>query len=280
MISTPNSIESKIYEIQNNTLTPKSEHEEFKQMLIKLWIQISKSFNEDFEEILQLGINSDIQDVVNAILIIEEARLDQIKSDRYQIQLLKDEIQSLKEQRNINSGNDELQEVQQQYRELSELVIQLKQSNEQKDHQIMEQTNLNQQLQIELNLLTSQINNLSSALVESKEEKILYMEQSQKQIKQLMEKDLQQNKMIQILQIQKIELENMIKKTSQRNLIESSNHQISQTQREEDQARILSCSPRTTHIDFSKIVLQSLQNKKTEMVSGQSLTQIPYRFGK
>ncbi|CAK86740.1 unnamed protein product (macronuclear) [Paramecium tetraurelia] len=280
MITTPNCIESKIYEAQNSTQTLKSEQEEFKQILLKLWIQTSKSFNEDFEEILQLAINSDIKDVVNSILIIEEARLEQIITDRQQIQILKDEIQALQQQNSLNSVNNELREAQQQYRQLSELVIQLKQSNEEKEHQILEQTKLNQQLQIELNLFTSQITNLSLALVQSKEEKIQYMVQSQKEIKKLMVKDLQQSKMIQALQIQIIELETLVKQTSQRNSVESSNHQISQTQREEDQTRLLSCSPRTTHIDFSKIVLQSLQNKKTEMVSGQSLSQIPYRFGK
>ncbi|CAD8183421.1 unnamed protein product [Paramecium octaurelia] len=274
MITTPNCIESKVYEVQNSTQTLKSEQEEFKQILLKLWIQTSKSFNEDFEEILQLAINSDIQDVVNSILIIEEARLEQIKSDRQYIQLLKDEIQALKQQ------TIKILETQQQYRQLSELVIQLKQSNEEKEHQILEQTKLNQQLQIELNLLTSQITNLSLTLVNSKGEKIQFMESSQKEIKKLMEKDLQQTKMIQALQIQIIELDAIVKQTSQRNSVESSNHQISQTQRDEDQARLLNCSPRTTHIDFSKIVLQSLLNKKTEMVSGQSLSQIPYRFGK
>ncbi|CAK90463.1 unnamed protein product (macronuclear) [Paramecium tetraurelia] len=280
MITTPNLIDSKFYELQNSTLASKSEHEEFKQILLRLWIQISKSFNEDFEEILQLGINSDIQDVLNAILIIEEARLEQIKCDRQQIQLLEDELKAIKQQNTTPSGNDELRETQKQYRELSELVISLKLQNEDKEQQIIEQNKLNKKLQVELNLLTSKINNLSLALVQSKEEKIQYMEQSQKEIKLLMEKELQQSKMIQILQIQKIELENMLKKSSQRNSVESSNPQASQTFKEDDQARILSCSPRTTHIDISKIVLQSLQNKKAEMVSGQSLSQIPYRFGK
>ncbi|CAD8111190.1 unnamed protein product [Paramecium sonneborni] len=281
MITTPNIIDSKFYESQNGSHANQQEHEEFKQILLKLWIQISRSFNEDFEEILQLGINSDIQDVINAILIIEDARLEQIKSDRQQIQLLENEINSIKVQIRTNNTNDELKETQKQYRELSELVISLKQSNEEKDHQIQEQTQQNMKLQSEINLLTSKIKNLQQALVQNKEEKIQYMEQSQKQIKQLMEKDLQQSKMIQILQIQKIELENSLKKTSQRNSIESSNHLVSHNQREEDQTRILSCSPRTTHIDISKIVLQSLQSsKKAEMVSGQSLSQIPYRFGK
>lgn len=59
MINTPNCNESKIYEV-NSTHAPKLEHEEFKEILLKLWIQISKSFNDDFEEILKLGINSDI----------------------------------------------------------------------------------------------------------------------------------------------------------------------------------------------------------------------------
>ncbi|CAD8186645.1 unnamed protein product [Paramecium pentaurelia] len=280
MITTPNVIDSKFYELQNSCHAFKSENEEFKQILLRLWIQISKSFNEDFEEILQLGINSDIQDVMNAILIIEEARLEQIKSDRQQIQLLEDELKAIKQSNTTNIKNEELIETQKQYRELSELVIQLKLSNEDKDHQILEQTKLNKKLQDEYNLLTSKINNLSLALVQSKEEKIQYMEQSQKEIKLLMEKELQQSKMIQILQIQKIELENIIKKNSQRNSVESSNHQTSQIFKDDEQTRILSCSPRTTHIDISKIVLQSLQNKKAEMVSGQSLSQIPYRFGK
>ncbi|CAD8099836.1 unnamed protein product [Paramecium sonneborni] len=280
MITTPNLIDSKFYELKNGTHSIISEQEEFKSILLKLWIQISKSFNEDFEEILQLGINSDIQDIMNAILIIEEARLEQIKSDRLQIQLLENEIKAIKLQINTNSQNDELKEAQKQYRELSELVISLKQLIEQKDRSILEQTQINKKLQDEINLLTSKINNLSLTLIQSKEDKIQYMEQSQKQIKQMMDKDLQQTKIIQILQIQKIELENNLKKFNQRNSIETSNHQVSQIQREEDQARILSCSPRTTHIDFSKIVLQSLQNKKAEMVSGQSLSQIPYRFGK
>ncbi|CAD8080297.1 unnamed protein product [Paramecium primaurelia] len=280
MITTPNVIDSKFYELQNSCHAFKSENEEFKQILLRLWIQISKSFNEDFEEILQLGINSDIQDVMNAILIIEEARLEQIKSDRQQIQLLEDELKAIKQSNTTNTKNEELIETQKQYRELSELVIQLKLSNEDKDHQILEQTKLNKKLQDEYNLLTSKINNLSLALVQSKEEKIQYMEQSQKEIKLLMEKELQQSKMIQILQIQKIELENMIKKTSQRNSVESSNHQNSQIFKDDEQTRILSCSPRTTHIDISKIVLQNLQNKKAEMVSGQSLSQIPYKFGK
>lgn len=42
--------------------------------MLKLWIQISKTFNDDFEEILKLGINSDIEDIMNAIFIVEEAR--------------------------------------------------------------------------------------------------------------------------------------------------------------------------------------------------------------
>ena len=51
---------------------------EYKDNLLKLWIQVSKSFNDDFEEILELGIYSDISDIMNALLIVEEARQEQI----------------------------------------------------------------------------------------------------------------------------------------------------------------------------------------------------------
>ena len=74
MITTPDINDSTFHELQNEIQTLKSEKEEFKQILLKLWIQISKSLNDDFEEILRLGLNSDIEDIMNAILIVEEAK--------------------------------------------------------------------------------------------------------------------------------------------------------------------------------------------------------------
>ncbi|CAD8152308.1 unnamed protein product [Paramecium octaurelia] len=276
MITTPDINDSTFHELQNEIQNLKSEKEEFKQTLLKLWIQISKTFNDDFEEILKLGINSDVEDIMNAILIVEEARQEQINNERNQIVALTEQLNSHKN--TTDSGNEELKELEKQYRELSELVLSLKQQNVDKDLQITTLNAETNKLKVEVAQLQSKLNELSAALIQAKEEKIKYMEQTQTQIKLLMEKDLQHTRQVQMLQIQKIELENSLRKNNQRN--EQSLNLYCQTQREEEQARMLSCSPRTTHIDFSKIVQQSLQNKKAEMVSGSSLSQIPYRFGK
>ncbi|CAD8181320.1 unnamed protein product [Paramecium pentaurelia] len=278
MITTPDINDSTFHELQNEIQCLKSEKEEFKQTLLKLWIQISKTFNDDFEEILQLGINSDIEDIMNAIFIVEEARQEQINNERNQIVALNEQLQSHKN--TTDSGNEELKQVEKQYRELSELVLQLKQQNADKDLQISVLNTETNKLKMEITQLSSKLNDLSAVLIQAKEEKIKYMEQTQNQIKMLMEKDLHNSRQIQMLQIQKIELENSLKKYSQKYTNEQSNNMYCQTQKEEDQTRMLSCSPRTTHIDFSKIVQQSLHNKKAEMVSGSSLSQIPYRFGK
>ncbi|CAK89731.1 unnamed protein product (macronuclear) [Paramecium tetraurelia] len=276
MITTPDINDSTFHELQNEIQNLKSEKEDFKQTLLKLWIQISKTFNDDFEEILKLGINSDVEDIMNAILIVEEARQEQINNERNQMVALTEQLNSHKN--TTDSGNEELKELEKQYRELSELVLSLKQQNVDKDLQIATLNAETNKLKGEVALLSSKLNELSGALIYAKEEKIKYMEQTQNQIKLLMEKDLQHSRQVQMLQIQKIELENSLRKNNQRN--EQSINMYCQTQREEEQARMLSCSPRTTHIDFSKIVQLSLQNKKAEMVSGSSLSQIPYRFGK
>ncbi|CAD8093626.1 unnamed protein product [Paramecium sonneborni] len=278
MITTPDINDSTFHELQNEIQILKSEKEEFKQVLLKLWTQISKSFNDDFEEILKLGINSDIEDIINAIFIVEEARQEQINNDRKQIIDLTEQLKS--NQKTTDSGNEGLKEAEKQYKEISELVLQFKKKNEDKDLQISALNVVINKLNLEITQMASKLNDLSSALILAKEDKIKYMEQTQNQIKHLMEKDLQSSRQIQMLQIQKIELENSLKKNSQRNINEQTFNLNCQISREEDQARILSCSPRTTHIDFSKIVQLSLQNKKAEMVSGSSLSQIPYRFGK
>lgn len=53
-----------------------SDINELKTSLLQYWIQITKTLNEDFEEIAKFGENSDIKDIVNSLFMVEEARMD------------------------------------------------------------------------------------------------------------------------------------------------------------------------------------------------------------
>lgn len=48
----------------------RAESETLKESLMQYWKSISKTLNDEFEEILQMGVSCDVNDIMNALLII------------------------------------------------------------------------------------------------------------------------------------------------------------------------------------------------------------------
>ncbi|CAK71843.1 unnamed protein product (macronuclear) [Paramecium tetraurelia] len=229
------------------------ENQLIKQQLLQYWVKISKTLDDEYEEILQLGSNSDPNDIINALFIIEDARQEQQKVQLLiLIQLDKQQLDTLKKQ--IESQNEKIITLQQQ-------------------HEKQPQVNNKQEFNPEIRQLEMKINELSLALVKSKEEKIIYMEQAQKQIQLLKEQKLELKSKIQRLQFEQSKKSSFAE--PEENLGKSSKEYI------EDDITRQSVSPQTQKIklDYSKLSLNQNLKKltKVDQVQGTSLTS--FRFG-
>ncbi|CAD8156364.1 unnamed protein product [Paramecium octaurelia] len=216
-----------------------------KQQLLQYWVKISKTLDDEYEEILQLGSDSDPNDIINAVFIIEDARQEQQKLDKQQLEALKKQIES---------SNEKIIALQQQ-------------------HEKQPQVNNKQEFNPEIRQLEIKINELSLALVKSKEEKIIYMEQAQKQIQLLKEQELELKSKIQRLQFEQSKKSSFAE--PEENLGKSSKDFI-----EEDITR-QSVSPQTQKIklDYSKLSLNQNLKKLTKVDQVQGASLPSFRFG-
>ncbi|CAD8062660.1 unnamed protein product [Paramecium primaurelia] len=234
-----------MFENSNNQKDYQKENQLIKQQLLQYWVKISKTLDEEYEEILQLGSDSDPNDIINALIIIEDARQEQQKLDKQQLEELKKQIESQNEE-----------------------IITLQQQN-QKSSQI----NNKQEFNPEIRQLEIKINELSLALVKSKEEKVIYMEQAQKQIQLLKEQELELKSQLQRLQFEQSKKSSFAE--PEENLEKSSKDFL-----DEDITR-QSVSPQTqkTKLDYSKLSLNQNLKKltKVDQVQGASLTS--FKFG-
>ncbi|CAD8171505.1 unnamed protein product [Paramecium pentaurelia] len=221
------------------------ENQLIKQQLLQYWLKISKTLDEEYEEILQLGSDSDPNDIINALFIIEDARQEQQKSDKQQLESLKNQIESQKQQ-----------------------IITLQQQNEK-----LPQSDTKPEFNQEIRQLEIKINELLLALVKSKEEKIIYMEQAQKQIQLLKEQELELKSKLQILQFEKSKKSSFAE--TEDNIRKSSKDYI-----EEDISR-QSVSPQTQKIklDYSKLSISQSLKKLTKIDQVQGASQTSFRFG-
>ncbi|CAD8071260.1 unnamed protein product [Paramecium primaurelia] len=221
------------------------ENQLIKQQLLQYWLKISKTLDEEYEEILQLGSDSDPNDIINALFIIEDARQEQQKSDKQQLESLKNQIESYKQQ-----------------------IITLQQQNEK-----LPQSDTKPEFNQEIRQLEIKINELLLALVKSKEEKIIYMEQAQKQIQLLKEQELELKSKLQMLQFEKSKKSSFAEPED--NIRKSSKDYI-----EEDISR-QSVSPQTQKIklDYSKLNISQSLKKLTKVDQVQGASQTSFRFG-
>ncbi|CAD8160593.1 unnamed protein product [Paramecium pentaurelia] len=234
-----------MFENSNNQKDYQKENQLIKQQLLQYWVKISKTLDEEYEEILQLGSDSDTNDIINALIIIEDARQEQQKLDKQQLEALKKQIESQKEE-----------------------ITTLQQQN-QKSSQVNNKPEFNP----EIRQLEIKINELSLALVKSKEEKVIYMEQAQKQIQLLKEQELELKSQLQRLQFEQSKKSSFAE--PEENLEKSSKDFL-----DEDITR-QSVSPQTqkTKLDYSKLSLNQNLKKltKVDQVQGASLTS--FKFG-
>ncbi|CAK77610.1 unnamed protein product (macronuclear) [Paramecium tetraurelia] len=221
------------------------ENQLIKQSLLQYWLKISKTLDEEYEEILQLGSDSDPIDIINALFIIEDARQEQLKSDKQQLETLKNQIESQKQE-----------------------IVDLQQQNEK-----LPQSNSKPEFNSEVRQLEIKINELSLALVKSKEEKVIYMEQAQKQIQLLKEQELELKSKLQMMQFEK-------SKKSSFAEIEENVRKGSKDYIEEDISR-QSVSPQTQKIklDHSKPCISQSLKKLTKVDQVQGASQSSFRFG-
>ncbi|CAD8177233.1 unnamed protein product [Paramecium pentaurelia] len=148
------------------------ENKQIKQKLLEYWVKLQKSLDEEYEEILKLSQESDPNDIINALFIIEDARQEQQKLDKQQLEVLTKELQQEKKK-----------------------IIELQQQN-----QHLTQINQKTDIQLEKRQMEIKINELSLALVQCKEDKILYMQQAQQEIQHLKEQELELKNKIQMLE--------------------------------------------------------------------------------
>ncbi|CAD8077392.1 unnamed protein product [Paramecium primaurelia] len=148
------------------------ENKQIKQKLLEYWVKLQKSLDEDYEEILKLGQESDPNDIINALIIIEDARQEQQKLDMQQLEVLTKELQQEKKK-----------------------IIELQQQN-----QHLTQINQKTDIQLEKRQMEIKINELSLSLVQCKEDKILYMQQAQLEIQHLKEQEQKLKNKIQMLE--------------------------------------------------------------------------------
>lgn len=70
---------------QENEEKENSEVEKIRNGLIQYWKQVSKNLNEEFEEILNLGLESEPMDIINALQILQESQEESNKADQNRI---------------------------------------------------------------------------------------------------------------------------------------------------------------------------------------------------
>ncbi|CAD8074064.1 unnamed protein product [Paramecium sonneborni] len=223
------------------------ENQQIKQQLLQYLVKVSKMLDEEYEEILQFGSDSDPNDIINSLFIIEDARQEQHKLDKQQLEELKIEIESQKQQ-----------------------IISLQQQNEK-----IQIAKNQQEFNSEIRQLEIKINELSLALIQSKEEKIIYMEQSQKQIQQLKEQELELKNKLQILQFEQQKKSSFEESDEKVRVRKSSKDYI-----EEDLSK-QSVSPQTQKfkLDYSKISLAQNLKKLTKIDQVQGASKASFKFG-
>ncbi|CAD8084883.1 unnamed protein product [Paramecium sonneborni] len=218
--------------MQGNQSFQKDYQEEnklIKQKLLEYWIKVQKAFDEDYEEILYLSQESDPNDIINALFIIEDARQEQFKLDKQQYEVLKKELQ---------------QQI--------EKVVELEKQNQ----------NLSQQIKI---------NELSLALVQCKEDKIIFMEQAQKEIQYLKEQELELRSKIQILQYEQ---------SKQSSFLETDDKRLSRDFVNDDiLSKSISPQIQKVKLDFSKLFQGQNLKKLTKVEQVQGITQKAFKFG-
>ncbi|CAD8079089.1 unnamed protein product [Paramecium sonneborni] len=222
------------------------ENQLIKQQLLQYWVKVSKNLDEEYEEILQLGSDSDPNDIINALFIIEDARQEQQKLEKQQLEALKIQIESQKQQIN---------------------------DQKQQQNEKSQSSNTKQDFNQEIRQLEIKINELSLALVQSKEEKVQYMEQAQKQIQYLKEQELELKSKLQILQFEQSKKSSFVEQDE--NATKNSKDYI-----EEDISR-QSASPQTQKLklDYSKLSLGQNLKKLTKVDQVQGASQASFRFG-
>ncbi|CAK81042.1 unnamed protein product (macronuclear) [Paramecium tetraurelia] len=220
----------------------KEENRQIKQKLLEYWVKLQKSLDEDYEEILQLGSESDPNDIINALFIIEDARQEQQKVYFYLIGLVR-QITI----RGVDKG----------------IVIRKSET----------QSNNKADFQLEKRQLEIKINELSLALVQCKEDKILYMEQAQKEIQYLKEQELELKSRIQMLQYEQTKKSSFLEN-------EDDSKRLSKDFADEDIPR-QSTSPQIQKVklDYSKLSQGSNLKKLTKVDQVQGVSQASFKFG-
>lgn len=66
-------------EASDEVLRLRRESETLKEQLMQYWKHVSSNVNEEFEEILQMGVSADSLDILSALQIIHEAKQEQEK---------------------------------------------------------------------------------------------------------------------------------------------------------------------------------------------------------
>ncbi|CAD8175155.1 unnamed protein product [Paramecium pentaurelia] len=223
----------------------KEENRQIKQKLLEYWVKLQQALDEDYEEILKLGSESDPNDIINALFIIEDARQEQQKLDKQQLEILTKELQQEKEK-----------------------VIELQQQN-----QHINQCNNKTDNQLETRQMEIKINELSLALVQCKEDKIIYMEQAQKEIQYLKEQELELKSKIQMLQYEQQKKSSFLDN-------EDDSKRLSKDFADDDIPR-QTTSPQIQKVklDYSKLSQGSNFKKLTKVDQVQGISQASFKFG-
>ncbi|CAD8085983.1 unnamed protein product [Paramecium sonneborni] len=223
----------------------KEENKLIKQKLLEYWVKLQKAFDEDYEEILKLGQESDSNDIINALFIIEDARQEQQKLDKQYLEVLTTEVQQQKEK-----------------------IIELEQQN-----QNLSKCSNNADFQQIIRQLEIKINELSLALVQCKEDKIIFMEQAQKEIQYLKEQELELKSKIQMLQYGQQKKSSFLEN-------EDDQKRLSKDFTDDDIPR-QSISPQIQKVklDYSKLCQGQNFKKLTKIEQVQGISQTSFKFG-
>ncbi|KAM3135511.1 hypothetical protein pb186bvf_012367 [Paramecium bursaria] len=291
-----------VTEISEQNIQLQQESASIKESLLKYWVSVTKTLNDDFEEILQLGIDTNIVDIVNALLMVEDARQEQIKSDKDTINELREINQNLQhrvdqfdqkpqvQSEEPTAHEQENKDLAKQLRDLSHLMIEQNRNLELKDFKIQELQQQIQNLTPEIRNLEIQINELTLKLVQVKEEKLQCMQQAQEQNQSMKERELELQRQLQYYQMKYSRHDDTPEnKKGSRNSMDGMNFQqhheeerqssLNRVQQQNGSPFLSKFKPIPTgqQAELSRSVLM---NKKMELVQGSSQPQQPYRFGK